>query len=137
MSSLKDDLDIWKHRCDFIQGQTLAILKHSYPITSDSHKRFSLSLSSSLNLCNSTLLPISQTIWLDVVISLYRLTKDLQSLSKQINLRSIYEMQKYNTITHKHISNQQNTGEKGLTFLIPFLLIITVMTTILMVVTLC
>lgn len=146
MLSLKDDLDIWKHRCDFIQRQTLTILKHSYDVTSVSHKRSSLSytlllsLSSSSNLYNSTLLPISQTVWLDVIISLYRLTKDLEFLSRQINMINIYEMQKCSTITgnssitttYKCIFNKKNTGDKDPTFLIPFLLIIT---TILMMIT--
>lgn len=154
MLSLKDDLDIWKHRCDFIQRQTLTILKHSYYVTSVSCKRpsssytlllslSSLSSSSSSNLYNSTLLPISQTVWLDVIISLYRLTKDLESLSRQINMINIYEMQKCSTITsnssitttYKCIFNKKNTGDKDPTFLIPFLLVITTITTILMMIT--
>lgn len=77
MSSLKTDLEVWKHRCNFIQGQTLLIL-------SDSHL---ISCSSVFMLLSP--LPVSKTVWLDVFISLHKLTKDLNLLLKQINSLNI------------------------------------------------
>ena len=128
MSDLKDDLDVWKHRCGFIQGQTLAILKHSsLPFI------LLLSLSSPPNMSINPLLPISQTIWLELVVSLYSLTKDLKSLSERIDLITIYELQRYNTYsTYEYIFSRKNTGEKSVTFLIPFLLVIAAITTMLL-----